>query len=78
MAQRAGLSELVSAAGKVRIVGAELPDSIQVRLQRMFPGARYVAASRTVLLPLPELPDDAALIAWAVSLLEAIYPVAVP
>jgi transcription-repair coupling factor (superfamily II helicase) len=75
MAQKAGLSELVTAAGKVRIVGAELPDSIQVRLQRMYPGSRYVAASRTVLLPLPELPDDAALIAWAASLLEAIYPV---
>jgi transcription-repair coupling factor (superfamily II helicase) len=74
MAQKAGLSELVTAAGKVRIVGAELPDSIQVRLQRMYPGSRYLAQTRTVMLPLPELPDDAALIAWAAALLAAIYP----
>jgi transcription-repair coupling factor (superfamily II helicase) len=74
MAQKAGLSELVNAAGKVRIVGTELPDSIQARLQRMYPGSRYLAATRTVMLPLPEFPDDAALIEWVGSLLGAIYP----
>lgn len=79
MAQKAGLSELVNAAGRVRIVGPELPDSIQARLQRMYPGSRYLAQTRTVMLPLPEAVqgeplDDAALIAWAAALLEAIYP----
>jgi len=74
MAQKAGLSEFVNAAGKMRIVGAELPDSIQVRLQRMYPGSRYLAQTRTVMLPLPDLPDDAALIDWAAKLLAAIYP----
>lgn len=74
MAQKAGLSEFVNAAGKLRIVGAELPDSIQVRLQRMYPGSRYLAQTRTVMLPLPDLPDDAALIDWAAKLLAAIYP----
>jgi transcription-repair coupling factor (superfamily II helicase) len=74
MAQKAGISELVNAGGKVRIVGAELPDSIQVRLQRMYPGSRYLAQTRTVMLPLPDLPDDAALIEWAAKLLGAIYP----
>lgn len=78
MAQKAGLSELVTAAGKLRIVGAELPDSIQVRLQRMYPGSRYLAQTRTVMLPLPTLPDDAALIAWAATLLGAIYPEPTP
>jgi transcription-repair coupling factor (superfamily II helicase) len=73
-AQTAGLSEFVNAAGKVRIVGAELPDSIQARLQRMYPGSRYLAATRTVMLPLPEVADDAALIEWAANLLRAIYP----
>lgn len=73
VAQRAGLSDVVSAAGKLRVVGAELPDSRQVRLQRMFPGSRYVAASRTVLVPLPDVPDDAALIEWVGGLLEAIF-----
>lgn len=75
MAQKAGLSEFVNAAGKMRIVGVELPDSIQVRLQRMYPGSRYLAQTRTVMLPLPDLPDDAALIDWAAKLLAAIYPV---
>ncbi len=78
-AQKAGISELVTAAGKVRIVGAELPDSIQVRLQRMYPGSRYLAQTRTVMLPLPEAVhgeplDDAALIEWVSSLMGAIYP----
>ncbi|HRN29067.1 MAG TPA: transcription-repair coupling factor, partial [Terrimesophilobacter sp.] len=74
-AQKAGLSDVVSAAGKLRVVGAELPDSRQVRLQRMYPGPRYVAASRTVLVPMPDAADDAALIAWVGSLLEALFAV---
>ncbi|HRQ01052.1 MAG TPA: transcription-repair coupling factor, partial [Terrimesophilobacter sp.] len=74
-AQKAGLSDVVSAAGKLRVVGAELPDSRQVRLQRMYPGSRYVAASRTVLVPMPDAADDAALIAWVGSLLEALFAV---
>ncbi len=73
-AQKAGLSELVTAAGRLRVVGAELPDSIQVRLQRMYPGSRYLAVTRTVMLPLPTLADDGALIEWTASLLAAIYP----
>src|SRR5690554_6062410 len=39
VAQKAGLSDVVSAAGKLRVVGAELPDSLQVRLARMYPGS---------------------------------------
>lgn len=74
MAQKAGISELVNAGGKVRIVGPGLPDSIQVRLQRMFPGSRYLAQTRTVMLPLPVVADDAALIEWGAKLLGAIYP----
>ena len=73
-AQKAGISELVNAAGKVRIVGAELPDSIQVRLQRMYPGSRYLAQTRTVMMPLPEFADDTALIDWVATLMGAIYP----
>ena len=77
-AQKAGLSEVVTAAGRLRIVGGELLDSIQVRLQRMYPGSRYVAQTRTVMLPLPELADDAALIEWTATLLAAIYPPPLP
>ena len=77
-AQKAGLSEVVTAAGRLRIVGGELLDSIQVRLQRMYPGSRYVAQTRTVMLPLPELADDATLIEWTATLLAAIYPPPLP
>ncbi len=66
------------AAGNLRIVAAELADSIQVRLQRMYPGARYLAQTRTVMLPLPELESDAALIEWVTTLLGAIYPAPEP
>src|SRR5690606_13087975 len=50
-AQRAGLSDVVSAAGKLRGVGAELPGSRRVRLQRMFPASREVAGAGPVVVP---------------------------
>jgi transcription-repair coupling factor (superfamily II helicase) len=60
--------------GKLRIAPAELPDSIQVRLQRMYPGARYFAAPRTISVPMPEGLADAALIEWTTTLMGAIFP----
>ena len=63
--------------GRLRVAGAELADSIQVRLQRMFTGSRYHAPSKSVLVPLPvkhgESLDDAALIEWTSGLLVAIF-----
>ncbi|WP_165067529.1 transcription-repair coupling factor [Marisediminicola senii] len=77
MAQKAGLSEVVSMGGNLRVATTELLDSVQIRLQRMYPGARYFAASKSVTVPLPKkngaLPDDAALIAWTSELLIAIF-----
>ena len=55
----------------LRITPADLPDSIQVRLARMYPGAKYVPAARVISVPLPE---DADLIAWTGNLLDAIFP----
>jgi transcription-repair coupling factor (superfamily II helicase) len=72
-AQKAGLSEVVVMGDKLRIAPADLADSIQVRLQRMYPGSRYHAAAAAVLVPLPPEPTDAALIAWANDLLVAIF-----
>ncbi len=74
LAQRAGLTELIATTGKVRVVGPALPDSVQMRLQRLYRGARYICQSQTILLPLPDLETDAALIDWAAAFLAAIYP----
>ena len=73
MAQKAGLSEVVVMGDKLRIAPADLADSIQVRLQRMYPGARYHAAAAAVLVPLPPEPTDTQLIEWASGLLVAIF-----
>lgn len=77
-AQRAGLSEVVAMGDKLRIAQATLPDSIQVRLQRMYLGSRYFAQQGVLSVPLPDLSDnenpDAALLEWVSQLLTAIFP----
>jgi transcription-repair coupling factor (superfamily II helicase) len=73
MAQKAGLSEVVVMGDKLRIAPADLADSIQVRLQRIYSGARYLAQGAAVIVPLPPEPSDAQLIAWTSELLVAIF-----
>ena len=77
MAQKAGLSEVVTAGGNLRVASMELADSIQVRLQRMFPGARYFGQTHSVSVPLPVRQGiplaDADLIEWTGQLLVAIF-----
>jgi transcription-repair coupling factor (superfamily II helicase) len=81
-AQKAGLGEVVAMGSNLRLAPAILPDSLQVRLQRMYPGAKYHAAPKVVMAPMPrvdgEPPADADLIAWVASLLGALFPVAEP
>jgi transcription-repair coupling factor (superfamily II helicase) len=72
-AQKAGLSEVVVMGDKLRIAPADLADSIQVRLQRMYPGARYLAAAAAVVVPMPAEPTDAHLIEWTGNLLVTIF-----
>ena len=78
-AQLAGLSEVVVAADRLRIAPLELPDSKQVRLQRIQRGSRYIAAQRVVLVPLPMTdgplgsaarPSDADVITWVEQLFD--------
>jgi transcription-repair coupling factor (superfamily II helicase) len=76
-AQKAGLSEVVAMGGKLRVAPADLPDSIQIRMQRMYPGARYFAAPRTISVPMPEGLGDRALIEWTFTLMGALFPEAV-
>jgi transcription-repair coupling factor (superfamily II helicase) len=67
--------------GNLRVAPAELPDSIQVRVQRLYPGARIFAQQKALSIPMPaDLSGDTAdaeLISWATGLLDAVFP-AVP
>ncbi|WP_353987504.1 transcription-repair coupling factor [Ruicaihuangia caeni] len=78
-AQQAGLGEVVVMGQNLRIAPADLPDSLQVRLQRMYPGAKHFAQARAISIPLPKAGGavlaDGALVEWTASLLEAIFPV---
>ncbi|MCU1479481.1 MAG: transcription-repair coupling factor, partial [Subtercola sp.] len=78
LAQRTGLSEVVAMGSNLRVAPANLADSIQVRLRRMYPNAKYLAAAAAVSVPMPvvngsPLPD-AELITWVENLLAAIFP----
>ncbi|MBW4032525.1 MAG: transcription-repair coupling factor [Acidobacteria bacterium] len=79
LAQKAGLSDVVAMGGNLRIAPAELPDSLQVRLQRLYPGAKLFAQAKAISVPLfagianPQH-SDPELIAWVTELLAAIFP----
>jgi transcription-repair coupling factor (superfamily II helicase) len=49
-----GVTEIVAAGARIRIEGLPLPDSLQVRIARLYPGATVKPASRTVLLAAPK------------------------
>ncbi|MCB9412163.1 MAG: transcription-repair coupling factor [Actinobacteria bacterium] len=49
-----GVDEIVAAGNRIRIEGLALPDSLQVRLHRLYPEATLKPASRTVLVPSPK------------------------
>jgi transcription-repair coupling factor (superfamily II helicase) len=77
-AQQAGLGEVVAMGSNLRVAPVDLADSIQVRLQRMYPGARYFTQNGSLTVPMPrpngEALGDAALIEWAGTFLGAIFP----
>jgi transcription-repair coupling factor (superfamily II helicase) len=76
-AQKAGLSEVVTMGSNLRVAPADLPDSIQVRLKRLYPGAKLFPQTNAVSVPLPVVDGrqlaDAELIAWVSQLLDAIF-----
>jgi transcription-repair coupling factor (superfamily II helicase) len=80
-AQQAGLGEVVAMGSNLRVAPADLADSLQVRLQRMYPGSRYFTQNGSLTVPMPRVNDeplaDADLIAWVGTLLTAIFPPAV-
>jgi transcription-repair coupling factor (superfamily II helicase) len=75
-AHKSALSEVVVMGPNLRVTPVDLPDSIQVRLARMYPGAKYMAAARVMTVPLPTA-EGVDLIEWTASLLDAIVPLPV-
>jgi transcription-repair coupling factor (superfamily II helicase) len=74
VAMARGLSEVIVMGNKLRMVGPPLPDSVQVRLSRIYPKAHYVAPARVALIPLPEEYTDQALVVWVKGALDALHP----
>src|SRR5690606_15894390 len=77
-AQRVGLSELVAMGSNLRAAPANLPDSLQARLRRMYPGGKYLAQASALIVPMPqkhgEALTDAELITWVGQFLDALFP----
>ncbi|MFD1714364.1 transcription-repair coupling factor [Amnibacterium flavum] len=76
-AQRAGLSEVVIVGPNLRVSPADLPDSRQVRMQRMYPKSRILTQSGTALIPVPvtggEHPADDDLVGWVRDVMDSIF-----
>jgi transcription-repair coupling factor (superfamily II helicase) len=53
-ARRVGLSDITAAGSHIRFAPVELPDSRQVRVQRLYPKTVLKPAVRTMLVPVPK------------------------
>lgn len=77
-AARASLADVVAMGPNLRIAPAVLPDSMRVRLQRLYPKAKLISSGDALVVPLPnaggEPMRDADLIAWVGQLLDALWP----
>jgi transcription-repair coupling factor (superfamily II helicase) len=70
-ANAVGLTELVCFGGRARLFPVDdLPESKQVRLDRLYPGAIWKQPERTLLVPLP--PDGTSLPTWLCELLTGV------
>ncbi len=81
-ARSRGVTEVIQAGTHIRFAPAELPESIQLRLARVYPGAQYRKAAGFLLVPRPmtrpiggQPVTDAALLGWAGQLLSDLFPV---
>jgi transcription-repair coupling factor (superfamily II helicase) len=74
-----GLEEVATQGNFVRFAPVELPDSRQVRLARLYPGAQYRKSARAVMIPRPMTAriggqpiNDLALLDWSEQAIDAI------
>ena len=88
-ARRAGLTDITQQGSHIRFAPVELPDSRQVRVQRLYPKTVLKPAVRTMLVPVPRatpghrpstpappgapLLRDTDLLAWCAQLVEAVF-----
>ncbi len=79
VARSAGLSEVALAGNNVRFAPVELPESAQLRLQRLYPGSLVKGAVRSILVPKPMTARvggqplrDVALLDWCREVIEAV------
>ena len=79
-AARSGLADVVAMGPNLRIAPAHLPDSMRVRLQRLYPKAKLVANGDALVVPLPTAGGaalaDADLLSWVGQLLDQLWPLA--
>src|SRR3984893_18481799 len=57
-ARRAELTDITAAGHHIQFAPVELPDSRQVRVQRLYPKTVLKPAVRTMLVPVPKIPRD--------------------
>ncbi len=79
LVRETGLSEVVAQGGKVRFFPVELPESVAMRISRLYPGTIIKPTVRTILVPRPSTARvggqplrDAALLQWASDLIDAV------
>jgi transcription-repair coupling factor (superfamily II helicase) len=88
-ARRVGLTDITQQGSHIRFAPVELPDSRQVRVQRLYPKTVLKPAVRTMLVPVPRsapgarpgapappgapLLRDQELLAWCAQLVEAVF-----
>jgi transcription-repair coupling factor (superfamily II helicase) len=81
-AAQAALSDVVAMGPNLRIAPANLPDSMRVRLQRLYPSAKLLAGGDALVVPMPrvggEPVGDADLIAWVAQLIDQLWPAPKP
>jgi len=67
-----GLTKVLAAGSTLRVEPVTLPDSRIMRMQRMYPGAKLIVASKTMVIPLPlvdgQHPRDRHAVAWVSSI----------
>jgi len=83
-ARALGLTEIIATGPSVRFAPVTLPDSLQIRMARLYPKSTLKPATRTIVIPKPGSPargaadvSDQELLEWVHGVLKAITPVTV-